>query len=63
MLLFLANFVSILVVALLTFWGGGLARSRPRTVRRIFSQYGPTAVAFVVVVLAAAAATALVRLV
>lgn len=50
MLLFLANFVSILVVALLTFWGGGLARSRPRTARRIFAHYGPTAVAFMVVV-------------
>ena len=48
MLLFLANFVSILVVALLTFWMGGLARSRRRTMRRVISHLGPTLAAFVV---------------
>lgn len=50
LLLFVANFVSILVVALITFWAGGLARSRPRTVHRVFTHFGPTAVAFAVVV-------------
>jgi uncharacterized hydrophobic protein (TIGR00271 family) len=49
MLLFLANFVSILLVALLTFRAGGLGRSRRRTAGRIVTQMGPTAVAFIVV--------------
>ncbi|MEM9656765.1 MAG: DUF389 domain-containing protein [Planctomycetota bacterium] len=49
LLLFLANFVSILVVALITFWLGGLGRTRRRSARRAFTQLGPTAVAFAVV--------------
>jgi len=49
MLLFLANGVSILMVALLTFWCGGLGRSRRRTLRRIVTHLGPTALAFVII--------------
>ena len=48
-LLFLANFVSILVVALVTFWAGGLSRARQRTLRRAVMHLGPTGVAFIVI--------------
>ncbi|EMI19819.1 membrane protein containing DUF389 [Rhodopirellula maiorica SM1] len=49
MLLFLANFVAILVVALLTFWVGGLVPSRPQSTRQMMLHFGPTAVAFIVI--------------
>ncbi|WDI41994.1 DUF389 domain-containing protein [Bremerella sp. P1] len=50
MLLFLANFVSILLVALAVFWAGGLARKGMYSRRRVFGHIGLTTTAFVVVV-------------
>lgn len=47
LLLFLANFVAILVVALLTFWASGLVPAKPRTTRQLIRHFGPTALAFV----------------
>ncbi|MEM8678963.1 MAG: DUF389 domain-containing protein [Planctomycetota bacterium] len=49
LLLFLANFVSVLMVALVTFWAGGLSRRRKRTIGRVLAHLGPTGVAFVVI--------------
>lgn len=48
MLLFLANFVAILLVAILTFWAGGLARGR-RSMHHIVARLGPTIVGFIVI--------------
>jgi len=49
MLLFLANFVSILIVALFTFWAGGLSRTRRQSFGRVVVHFGPTLAAFVVI--------------
>jgi uncharacterized hydrophobic protein (TIGR00271 family) len=49
MLLFLANFVSILVVALVMFWAGGLARGRGHSLRRVIVHFGPTVAAFILI--------------
>ena len=49
MLLFLANFVSILLVGLITFGMGGLSRSRQRTTKTVLVHLVPPVAAFVVV--------------
>ena len=49
MLLFLANFVSILIVGLAIFWAGGLAPKQPRSLRNIVGHFGPAVVAFAAV--------------
>ena len=50
LLLFLANFVSIHLVALLVFWVGGLGRAHRRTARRVAAHLTPTVTAFVLMV-------------
>ena len=49
MLLFLANLVSILVVALAMFWAGGLTRRGRYSVRRVFGHVGLTVLVFAAV--------------
>ncbi len=49
MLLFLANFVSILIVAMATFALGGLMRRRRYTARRVIGHFGPTLASFAVI--------------
>lgn len=49
MLLFLANFVSILIVAVVTFGMGGLTRKRRQTARSVITQFGPTLTSFAVI--------------